>query len=598
MTVAQKAKVGKGLIKKLCCPRTPTKKDPRKRWTVEDKPELHMQLWGYCAQDIEVESDISANLPELSPLELDVFQLDLAINTRGVQVDMQALGDCLHIVNQAKLKYTAELNAITGNPEITVDTLEKIKKWALTRSVTIHSMTEDAVADLLKQDLPPDVKRVLEIRQILGSAGVKKLYAIDRSVNNDGRVRGLYAYCGARQTGRFAGRGAQPQNMTASGPAVLECEACDWVYWAEHNQCPKCTADTSFAHSVDWGIKAAECALSEIATRDLQFVESRWGNAIKAVSGCLRSLFVAAPGKELICSDYTAIEAVVLACIAGEEWRINVFRTHGLIYEESASKISGIPFQEFIDHKERTGQHHPLRKKVGKVAELASGYQGWIGAWKNFGADKFMDDAEIKKNILAWRAESPMIVEMWGGQWRKHPTQWQFTPELYGLEGAAIMAILNPGTTYNYRRISYFVKKDTLYCRLPSGRCLVYHKPRLIPGENPLGFPIQRITFEGWNADSTKGPVGWMRRDTYGGKLTENATQAIARDIFIHGLLNVERAGYPIVLHTHDEPASEVPLGYGSIEEYERLMCIKEDWYKDWPIKAAGGWRGHRYHKD
>jgi len=153
------------------------------------------------------------------------------------------------------------------------------------------------------------------------------------------------------------------------------------------------------------------------------------------ISGCLRGLFSAAPGKEFICSDYSAIEAVVIAALAGEEWRLEVFRTHGKIYEMSAAKISGVPFEEIIAYKKTHGQHHPLRKKIGKVAELASGFGGWIGAWKNFGADKFMDDNEIKQSILKWREDSPAIVELWGGQWRQQPGHWKFTREFYGLEG-------------------------------------------------------------------------------------------------------------------------------------------------------------------
>jgi DNA polymerase len=235
---------------------------------------------------------------------------------------------------------------------------------------------------------------------------------------------------------------------------------------------------------------------------------------------------------------------------------------------------------------------------LGKVAELASGYGGWINAWLQFGAGEFMNELEIKNSIVPWRDASPMIVEFWGGQWRKHPDRWEWTPEFYGLEGAAVMAIQNPGQCFEYRGIKYGVKHDVLYCCLLSGRVLQYHRPRLYNDESPFGKPIQKITFEGWNSDSTKGAVGWMRRDTYGGKLCENVVQATARDILSHAMPKLEKAEYPVVLHVHDEVVSEVPIGYGSIEEYEAIMADMPEWCKAWPIKASGGWRGTRYRKD
>jgi len=230
-------------------------------------------------------------------------------------------------------------------------------------------------------------------------------------------------------------------------------------------------------------------------TRDLTFIESMWGDALKAISGCLRGLLVAGPGKEFICSDYSAIEAVVLAALAGEEWRMKVFRTHGKIYEEGASRISGVPFQEFMAHKKKTGQHHPLRKTIGKVSELASGYAGWVNAWLNFGAGDFMTEEEIKQAILKWRDESPNIVEFWGGQWKKHPDRWEWWPEFHGVEGMAVLAIMNPGTIHEYNGIKYMVHGDVLYCRLLSGRCIVYHKPRLERDMAPHKHSIWKITW-------------------------------------------------------------------------------------------------------
>jgi DNA polymerase len=287
-----------------------------------------------------------------------------------------------------------------------------------------------------------------------------------------------------------------------------------------------------------------------------------------------------------------------------------VFNTHGKIYEQSASKISGVPFHEFMfsagytadellhpDWYTRkpshpTDKHHPLRKTIGKVAELASGYGGWIGAWKNFGADKFLTEKEIKDSILAWRKASPMIVEFWGGQFRGN---WEYKrPERYGLEGMAINAIEHPGIEFGYRDVTYYRDGDALYCRLPSGRLLTYNSPRLRPSERG-GLAI---SYSRWNTNKSNGAVNqWITVDTYGGRLCENVVQAVARDIQRHSILGLEAAGYPVVLHVYDEDISEVPEGYGSIDEFESIMSTMPDWAAGWPIRANGGFRAKRYRK-
>ena len=228
-------------------------------------------------------------------------------------------------------------------------------------------------------------------------------------------------------------------------------------------------------------------------------------------------------------------------------------------------------------------------RKLGKTAELASGFQGWIGAWKAFGADKFFSDEEIKKSILSWRAASPKIVEFWGGQIK------DWYPHCYGLEGAAIQAVLYPGTKFEYRGISYQVKNDTLFCQLLSGRYLTYHKPILRSSDRKQD--TYSLSYEGWNTNPKNGAIGWIRMDTYGGKLTENVVQATARDILAHAIVNLERNNYPVVLHVHDEIVAEVPENFGSVEEFESIMGLMPPWAADWPIKAKGGWRGKRYAK-
>lgn len=580
----QKIDEGKRLLDKFSKPRSPTKKDRRLRILPTDIDALDdaQKLYEYNLGDIKAESAISACIPDLSPQELKLWLLDQKINFRGVAIDKEAVDACLKIINQAYEKYTAELVQITGGYVQTAGEIKKLTEWIASRGVYMRGMkSEDVESALNGSNLPADVRRCLEIRASLGAASVKKLYSISKRLCSDNRIRDIFAYCGADRTGRWAGRGPQPQNLPNSGPKVRKC---DEINGCGHysgdipgTKCPWCSAPDWALSSEDWGIEAVEDAITVIKYGELRYVEAVFGDAIAAVSGCLRGMFVPASGHDFICSDYSAIEAVVLAALAGEEWRLEVFRTHGKIYEMSASKITGIPFEEFARHKKETGQHHPMRKKVGKVAELASGYQGGIGAWKNFGADEFMTDEEIKENIKKWRAESPAIVAFWRG-----------------LEEAAVLAVQNPGQCYSYRGITYGVKDNVLYCKLLSGRLLSYHEPILIPDVTPWGKDVWKLTYMGMDSVTKQ----WVRLDTYGGKLCENLVQATARDILAHALVNADAAGYNIALHIHDEIVAEVPEGFGSVEEFEQIMATLPEWCKDWPIKAAGGWRGKRYRKD
>lgn len=596
----KKDKEGKRLIQKFSIPRTPTKNDPRKRIRpCDDAPDAAL-LYRYNLRDIEAEAEISSLVSDLTEHEQEFWLCDQRINFRGVQLDQQTILNGIAIVEQAHEKYNDELFALTYGHVTAASEIAKLSTWITNQGLRVGSLAMDAVEQMVKNQLtPPHIRRVLEIRQILGSAAVKKLYALRNQSTTAGRVHDLFAYHSAR-TGRHAGQGPQPQNLPNSGPDVSRCMRCKRHFGKHLYTCLWCGA-YSTRDIVEWNPQAVEDAIETINTRNLQCVEYYWGNAIDVISGCLRGLFIAKQGHDLICSDYSAIEAVVLAALAGEQWRMDVFNSHGKIYEMSASKITGVPFEDFNKHRLETGgvlqpdgsikggQHHPLRKKVGKVAELASGYQGWIGAWKQFGADEFFNDDEIKHAILAWRDASPAIVEMWGGQTKN------WYPHFYGLEGAAIQAVQHVGKVFEHRGITYQVKQDTLYCRLLSGRYLTYHKPRLTPSDRRKD--TLSLSFEGWNTNPKAGPPGWIRMYTYGGKLTENVVQATARDILAHAIVNLEKAGYPIVLHVHDEIVSEIPQNQGSVAEFEEIMSKLPDWAASWPVSANGGWRGKRYGK-
>jgi len=593
-TGARKDTDGKRLLAKFSVPRNPTKKDARLRLDPATDAEDGPRLYDYCAQDIRAEGDLSAAIPDLSPDELAVWQADQEINRRGVAVDTELLHPAIAVLEQALETYNAELTHVTGGTVASASEIQKLLGWLGGLGVHLPSLDEDGVAGALSRgDLPPAARRALEIRQSIGSASVKKLFALRNHLCDDGRLHDLFSYHGAR-TGRTTGNGPQATNLPSGGPDVIQCGTCGRHFGKSKPSCPWCGADAGRGAVTEWNAKATADARETLRTGSLECVEYHWDAALPVLAGCVRSFFCAGPGHDLICSDYSAIEAVVLAELAGEEWRQEVFRTHGKIYEMSASKISGVPFEEFLRHKEETGAHHPLRKKLGKVAELASGYRGWIGAWKNFGADQFMTEEEMKASILAWRDASPRIVEFWGGQHRRGRGRW--VPEMYGLEGCAIAAVIEPGREFSHRGITYLMRGDALYCILPSGRPLTYHRPRLTPSTRARDE--WSLSYEGWNTNPLSDPMGWVRMETHGGKLTENVVQAVARDIQWFAIRRQMKAGYHIVLHVYDENAAEVPEGWGSVEEFEALMSEMPPFAAGWPVKARGGWRGKHYRKE
>jgi len=583
---------GKKLLDLFSKPRDPTAKDPRRRVRPSEEPAQAEELYQYCDTDIAAEAEVSSMVPDLSESELEFWVIDQKINRLGLATDQASVNSCIAIIGQAFDRYNAELRAITGGAVQAASELQKLKDWLATRGVMAASMDEEHLAELMQRRalMPADAARAIEIRALIGSASVKKLFSIRNKANRDGRIMDMLGFHGAR-TGRVVGHNPQPTNMPNSGPEVNLCR-CGKHFGTNRARCPWC-GELATRIVIEWNPDAVNDALEVCALGSLDILEMYYGDALAVVSACLRGMFTAGPGCDLISADYTAIEAVVLACLAGEQWRVDLFKNKGKIYEASGAKTSGLDYDEVIAYKERTGQHHPCRKK-GKVQELALGYGGWVGALIAFGADEFMTESEMKDTALAWRAASPAIVEYWGGQFRGRPWDFDYRPELYGIEGAAVSAVMNPGTEYAYRDTSYLVRGDVLYCRLISGRLLAYHAPRLTPSTRHGGL---ELSFMGWNSNPKSGPMGWIRISTYGPKLVENIVQAVSRDILKHAIMALWAAGYKTVLHVYDEIVAEVPHGFGSVEEFVRIMGALPDWAADWPISAGGAWRGFRYRK-
>jgi len=583
-----KDKRGKQLIKLLCCPRNPTKLDSRRRILPSEDFDASAELYAYCEQDVRAEMAASAAMPGMSTDELAFWQYDQEINWRGVVVDVESVHRLITVLEQCLERYGAECEMLTGG--LLPSQGAKLMGWLAGQGVHTDSLDAEHLSDLLSSDLAPLPHRVLELKAATASASVKKLYALRAMTSADGRLRNLYSHHGAR-TGRPTGADVQPTNLPKAGPA-LRWDSLGMPF-GQHLEASPWTlelADTCKAGK--WSHEAVEAVLHTARAGGFEMVERVFGDALLAISGCVRGLFVAAPGHDFIASDFSAIEAVVAACSAGEQWRIDTFRRGEDIYLASIASITGRPVSYYLDYVREHGQHHSDRQD-GKIAELASGYGGWIGAWRAFGAEG--TDEELRSRIVAWRAASPAIVEMWGGQGRGWPGSRSYHQEFFGIEGIAIQALTYPGRTFTYRQVSMVAEGGHLFMILPSGRRLTYRSAMLVPNDRRWGE--QSIRFLTWNSNAKYGASGWVWMDTYGPRLFENYVQAVAHDIQRFSILNQWRAGYRTVLHVYDENVAEVPEGWGSVEEFEAIMSTMPPWAADWPIKASGGYRAKRYRK-
>ena len=581
----QKDKAGHDLIKKLTMPKKPTKANPALRWTPITAPEDFARFYAYNVQDIRTEAEASLRIADLSDRELEIWRFDLVCNMRGMQIDTKGRDDCIAVVEQCFAKYNAELQRITNYTVKNTSEVQKMLAWMAGRGVSLYNLDEDTLEEALqRKDYPLEVQRVLRLRQMLAFGSVKKLFAMRTHTTAAGRLHDQYVYYGAH-TGLWNGRAVQVANLYKglfSKPAE------------------------------------AARALAVMSSRCLELVEYEYPgiDPLEIVASCLRSLIIAAPGHRLISADFSAIQAVGTSCLFNEQWRIDVFRTHGKIYEMMAAMLTGHTLEFYLEYKEREKKHHDDRQTFGKIPVLATDFGAWVGGWKRFGAEKFGDDKTIKEIILRTWKTVPNIVEGWGGQTRNKfdrapdGSRQAARPELYGLEGAAISAVLEPGTCFNSKPgsrlgVLYQMHEDILYCRPPSGGMIRYHAPRLAKSQRNYANAWElELTYEGWNSNQSKGvPYGWSRMKLYGGVLTQNVVSHMCREIQADALIALERRGYPVVMHTHDENVTEVPYGFGSKEEYIGIVrgslpawAVCEDG-RPWPVNVPDAWEAESYGK-
>ena len=514
----QKMTEGKELIKYFCVPCKPTKSNGNR---TRNRPCHDINKWEtfkkYCMRDVDVERQIADKL-KMYPIrdeEHRLYGLDQIINDRGVLVDSELAEQAVKLNSIQTTVAVEQAYMITGleNP----NSVTQLKQWLKENGVEIESLSKKAVKSLA-DETDGDVSEMLKLRLLMAKTSVKKYEAVIRSVCSDNRVHGMMRFCGANRTGRWSGNILQPQNLP-------------------QNHLP----DLTLARDI-------------VKDGDFEMLDMMFGNVPNVLSELIRTILIPKPNHRFIVADFSAIEARVLAWIAGEQWRIDTFKNGGDIYCASASKMFKVPV-------EKHGVNGELRQK-GKISELACGYGGSVGALKNMGAVEMgVQENELQGLINDWRNANPHIVRFW-----------------YEVGNAAMKAIKEK-TTVPLGKLVFAYERGILFIRLPSGRRLSYIKPRI--GTNRFGG--DSITYMGINSAKK-----WDRLETFGGKLTENIVQGTARDLLANALINAANAGYDTVFHVHDEIICEVPNGYGSVDELCRLMCIKTDWADGLPLNADG----------
>ena len=540
----QKLNTGKALIRYFCVPCKPTKANGgRTRNYPHHDPDKWRLFKEYNAQDVEAEMEIARFLSTF-PVPAEVqkqWETDLIINARGVAVDMDFVHGALEMVDTVRTELTDEAVKISGlyNP----NSVRQLSQWLSDETgEDVSNLRKETVAEMLgRDDNSAEVNRMLEIRQELGKTSTKKYDAIEEAVCADGRVRGLLQFYGANRTGRWAGRLVQVQNLPRTYTEPLEL------------------------------------ARELVKGRKLDALRVIYGSPNDTLSQLIRTAFVAAPGNVLIDADFSAIEARVISWLAGEEWRLEVFRTHGKIYEASASQMFGVPLERI----KKGNPEYALRQR-GKVAELALGYQGGVGAMRNMDTGNLLadlSDDEVQEIVNRWRSTNPKIRNMW-----------------YDFDSAAAEVIVNGGTVrvrdcVLAREYDCLRGTTCMTITLPSGRKLYYIDPAV--GENRWGGPS--ITYMGVN-DKNK----WGRIETYGGKLVENCVQAIARDCLAQAIEHLEAAGLPVVFHIHDEVVIDT-AAFGTndamLDKVVKIMSTPIPWAEGLPL-GADGWVGAFFKKD
>lgn len=548
----KKLTTGKALIRYFCVPCKPSNANGnRTRNLPKHDPDKWKLFKEYNGQDVVTEMEIDRRLSAF-PVPAFVqkqWETDLQMNARGVAADMELVRGALVIGAIVKSRLMTEARQLSGldNP----NSIRQLAQWltdATDSDAEITSVTKETIATMLKQPQPANVQRMLEIRQELGKTSTKKYDALETCIADDGRVRGLLQFYGANRTGRWAGRLVQVQNLPRT-----------------------------YTHPLP-------PARQLVKDRNIDGLRMMYGSINDTLSQLIRTAFVATPGNVLIDADFSAIEARVISWLAGQEWRLEVFRTHGKIYEASASQMFHVPIEKI----KKGNPEYALRQR-GKVAELALGYQGGVSAMRRMDVGHNLDDLsddEVKGIVDRWRETNSMIRDLWNI-----------------VDSAAITVITYGGAqTIRSETTDAII---TLACELdvitgtrymtillPSGRKLYYPSPEI--GVNRWGNPS--VSYMGQNQTTKR----WERVETYGGKLVENIVQAIARDCLAIAIENLEAQGLHVVFHIHDEVVIDTPAWADEdtmLETVTKIMTKPIPWAQALPLNADG-WVDKFFKKD
>lgn len=548
----KKLTTGKALIRYFCVPCKPSNANGNRTRNLPKHDPAKWKLFKeYNGQDVVTEMEIDRRLSAF-PVPAFVqkqWETDLTMNARGVAADMEMVSGALVIGATVKSQLMAEARQLSGldNP----NSIKQLARWlteATDSDAEITSVTKETVATMLKQPQPANVQRMLEIRQELGKTSTKKYDALETCIADDGRVRGLLQFYGANRTGRWAGRLVQVQNLPRT-----------------------------YTHPLP-------PARQLVKDRNIDGLRLMYGSINDTLSQLIRTAFVATPGNVLIDADFSAIEARVISWLAGQEWRLEVFRTHGKIYEASASQMFHVPIEKI----KKGNPEYALRQR-GKVAELALGYQGGVSAMRRMDTGHNLDDLsddEVKGIVDRWRETNSRIRDLWNI-----------------VDSAAVTVITNGGAQTIRSETTDAV--ITLVCELdvitgtrymtillPSGRKLYYPSPEI--GVNRWGNPS--VSYMGQNQTTKR----WERVETYGGKLVENIVQAIARDCLAIAIENLEAQGLHVVFHIHDEVVIDTPAWADNdtmLDTVTKIMTKPIPWAQALPLNADG-WVDKFFKKD
>lgn len=523
----QKLTVGKALIRYFCVPCKPTKANGGRKWNLPhhdpDKWELFKE---YCKQDVVTEREIlrRLNLFPMPEQEEKLWQMDVLMNAFGVRVDTELIEGALYIDSLSTQSLTEEAVSITGlqNPNST----QQLLGWLRDNGADADNLQKATVVELLEQENTEAVKRLLEIRQQLGKTSIKKYVAMKHAKCEDDRIRGLTQYYGANRTGRYAGRMVQMQNLPRNY------------------------------------LKTLDYARETVKKKNHAGLQLLYGNVPDTLSQLIRTAFIPSEGHKFVVADFSAIEARVIAWLAGEQWVNEVFATHGKIYEATAAQMFGVLVEKIV----KGNPEYSLRQK-GKVATLALGYQGGVNSLISMGALKNgLSEEELPDIVRRWRAANRRICDLW-----------------YSVE-QAVLTVMQTAQPQAIRNLIFALEGDAIYgqsfltVQLPSGRKLFYAKPFL--KENQFG----KLALHYYGVGQNK---KWGVESTYGGKMTENIVQAIARDCLAVTLERIADRGLQVVFHVHDEVIIDAPMET-TVEEICGLMAEPIPWAPGLILKGAG----------